>query len=420
MSTHKTKVFVTGIGIISPAGVGIESLRKVLQEGASTASDIIGDDFFEFPVKYACQINNFNPLDYINFRFSRHMTRCSQFGVAASLLAVRDSNLDFSIISSDRIQIYEGTSMGGLHNILADYKNFLDGGYQNMNPSTSAQAFIGSTTGEIAILLGLQSRSITICSGSASASDAIGLGFEQVSSGAIDVAIVGGSEAPIVPAVVASFCRAGVVSMRNSSPQTAPRAFTADRDGFIVGEGAAFLILESERNAKARHAKIYAELAGFGNSCDAYQMLSPHPEGTGILLAANRAMQRAEVSAEDVEYVNAHGTGTRLNDKYETVAFRRIFGKNIPNIRVSSTKPITGHLLGACGAIEAIVCILSIQHGFIPPIINYFHPDPECELNFVQNKSENKDVSVTMSFTYGFGGKNSVLIFRKVNNLVQT
>jgi 3-oxoacyl-[acyl-carrier-protein] synthase II len=226
-----------------------------------------------------------------------------------------------------------------------------------MNSGTASESFICSTTGEIAILLGLQSRSITICSGSASASDAIGLGFEQVSSDAVDVAIVGGSEAPIIPAVIGSLCRAGVVSIRNDGAQQTPRAFTIDRDGFIVGEGAGFLILENEKHAKARKAKVYAELAGFGNSCDAYQMLAPHPKGEGVFLAADRAMKMSGILAKDVDYVNAHGTGTRLNDKYETIALKKIFGKNISDVRISSTKPITGHVLGACGAIEAIVCI---------------------------------------------------------------
>ncbi len=414
MLNSKAKVLITGIGVISPAGVGIDNLLQVLQEGKSTASDLTDAEFSNFPLKYACQIGNFNPLDYMKFKLARHMTRCSQLGVVASLLAVQDSKLNLSTIPSDRIQIYEGTSMGGLNNILADYETFLEEGYQKMNPSTAAQAFIGSTTGEIAIVLGLRSRSITICSGSASANDAIGLGFEQVSSGTIDIAIVGGSEAPIIPAVIGSFCRAGVVSTRQDGPQMTPRAFTGDRDGFIVGEGAGFLILESEKHAKARHAKIYAELAGFGNGCDAYQMLVPHPEGEGVFLAADRAMRSARISEEDVDYINAHGTGTRLNDKYETIALKKVFKKNIFNIRVSSTKPITGHLLGACGAIEAIICVLSIQHGFIPPIINYLQTDPECDLNFVKNKSEDKKISVAMSFTYGFGGKNSVLILRKV------
>lgn len=413
-NSKRPKVFVTGIGLISPAGIGVDNLRQVLLEGKSTASALNEADFANFPIKYACQIPQFEPLEYIKFKFARHMTKSSQLGVVASLLAVRDSKLDLSTIPFDRIQIYEGTSVGGLDYILSDYKVFLEEGYLKMNPATAGQAFIGSTTGEIAISLGLQSRSLTICSGSASSNDAIGLGFEQINSGAIDVAIVGGAEAPIIPAVIASFCRAGVVSSRNDGPQISPRAFTRDRDGFILGEGAGFLILESEKHANSRHAKIYAELAGFGNSCDAYQMLSPHPEGSGIFLAAERAMKRAEIKVEDVDYVNAHGTGTKLNDKYETMAFKKIFGKHIVNVPISSTKPITGHLLGACGAIEAIVCILSLQHGFIPPLINYFHPDPECALNFVKNKTEIKNLSVAMSFTYGFGGKNSVLIFRKL------
>lgn len=413
--SNQDNVVVTGLGVVSSAGVGVDPLLRALQSCKSTATELIGEQYSQFPSRYACQVKDFNPLNHVKFSIARHMTRCSQLGAVAALSAVRDSGLDLLRVDHDRVHIYEGTSIGGMDRIFSDYETFLKYGYQKMNPTTSAQAFIGSTTGEIAILLALKSRSITVCSGSASSSDAIGFGFEQIKLGVVDIAIVGGAETPIVPGVIGSFCKAGVISTRSDGALISPRAFTQDRDGFTVGEGAAFLILERKEHAIKRGATIYAEVAGFGNGCDAHSMLSPHPNGDGVVLAAERAMRAAEISPRDVQYVNAHGTGTKLNDLYETVALKRIFEKTITDVRVSSTKPITGHLLGASGAIEAIACVLSVKHSFMPPLINYFAPDPMCDLNFVVNEPEKKNVQIAMSFNYGFGGKNSVLIFRKTS-----
>lgn len=406
-------VVVTGIGLVIPTGVGSEGLLKALQKGESSASELLDRIFASYPVKYACQVKDFNPTDFLSYKVARRMTRCSLFGVIAAKLAVENSGLNVLEVDPQRLEIYEGTSIGGMDRIFLDHQNFLLSGYEKLRPHTPVLGFVGSTSGEIGIVLGLKSRSITVCSGSASASDAIGLGFERIASGMIDVAIVGGSEAPILAPIIASFCRTGVISTRNSDAKTACRPFALDRDGFILGEGGAFIVLESKEHAELRGAKIYAELAGFGNSCDAYDMISPHPEGEGILAATRRALQSAEASIEDVDYINAHGTGTKINDKCETLAFKKIFGARALKVPISSTKPITGHLLGACGAVEAVICILAIRESFVPPTINYFSPDLECDLDYVPNVLRHKAVSFALSYTYGFGGKNSVLAFRR-------
>ncbi len=410
----RRKIVVTGIGVVSATGIGAKSLLASLRRAESTAMPIENADVSAYPVKWASQVKDFKIADFFNLRDVKHMERCSQLGVVAAKLAAEDAGLNFNTLNQDRLEIYEGTSIGGMERIFSDHEILLSRGYQRLHPFTPIRAFIGSTTGEISIALGANSRSITVCSGSASASDAIGIGFERIKSSMIDVAIVGGAEAPIIPAIIASFCKMGVVSTRNGNPKTAFRPFSKDRDGFILGEGAAFLVLESERSAMRRKAKIYAELAGYGSSCDAYHMVMPHVEGKGINLATQRALKSAGLNINNVDYINAHGTGTVLNDKFETVAFKKTFGSRAYDIAISSTKPITGHLLGACGAIEAIVCILAIQNAFIPPTINIFEPDPECDLDFTPNTIREKKIDVALSYTYGFGGKNSVLILKKI------
>jgi len=413
-TNHKEElVVVTGVGLVVPTGIGLESLLRALQKGESSASELLDPAFARYPVRYACQVKDFNPTDFLSYKVARRMTRCSLFGVIAAKLAVEDSGLNVSEIDPQRVEMYEGTSIGGMDRIFLDYQTLLSSGHEKLRSHTPILGFVGSTSGEIGIVLGLKSRSITVCSGSASASDAIGLGFERVASGKIDIAIVGGSEAPILEPVVASLYRTGVISTRNDGAKTAYRAFSLDRDGFLLGEGGAFLVLESKKNAESRSAKVYTELAGFGNSCDAYDMITPHPKGEGILLATRRALESAEASIEDIDYINAHGTGTKINDKYETLAFRTMFGERASNIPISSTKPITGHLLGACGAVEGVICILAIRESFVPPTINYFSPDPECDLDYVPNVLRKKAVSFALSYTYGFGGKNSVLAFRR-------
>ena len=408
------KIVITGIGIVSAAGIGVKKLLKVLLHGESTSTSIESIDVSPYPVRWASQVKDFKIGDFFNSRDVKHMERCSQLGVVAAKLAVEDAGLNIKKLNQDRLEIYEGTSIGGMDRIFSDHEILLSKGYQKLHPFTPIRAFVGSTTGEISIALGINSRSITVCSGSASANDAIGIGFERIKSGMIDMAIVGGAEAPIIPAIIASFCKMGVVSTRNGNPKTAFRPFSRDRDGFILGEGAAFLIIESERSAIRRKAKIYAELAGYGSSCDAYHMVIPHAEGAGIKLATQRALKSARLTINDVDYINAHGTGTILNDKFETLAFKNTFGNRAYDIAISSTKPITGHLLGACGAIEAAICILAIENAFVPPTINIFEPDPECNLNFTPNAGLEKKINTALSYTYGFGGKNSVLIFKKI------
>jgi len=406
-------VVVTGIGIVAPTGLGTEGLLRSLRKGESAATELSSSGKSVYPANHACRVQNFNPTDFLSFKNIRHMTRCSQLGVVAAKLAVQDSALDLSQVDSVRIEMYEGTSIGGMDKIFQNHRIFLEKDYTELDPHVPISAFVGSASGEIAIALGVRCRSITICSGSASANDAIGLGFERISSRSVDIAIVGASEAPIIPEIIASFCRTGVISTRNGNPKAACRPFSKDRDGFILGEGAAFLVLESREHAKARGAHIYAELAGYGSNCDAYHMVTPHPEGEGVCFAIKRALAAAGLVVGDIDYVNAHGTATLTNDKVETVAFKRAFGSFASQIPISSTKPITGHLLGASGAIEAVVCTLAINHSFLPPTINYSEPDPDCDLSYVPNKAQEKDVSVALSCNYGFGGKNSVLVFRK-------
>ncbi len=410
------KVVVTGMGIVAPTGIGIDSLLNALKDGESASAHIENVNVADYPVKSACQVRNFNVTDFLNPKQAKHMERCSQFGVVAAKMAVEDAKLELSAIDQDRLEIYEGTSIGGMEKIFDDHQILLTKGYLKLHPFTPVRAFVGSTTGEIAIVLGINSKSLTICSGSSSASDAIGLGLERIKSGMIDFALVGGSETPIVPAIIASFCRMGVVSVRGDDPKAAFRPFSSDRDGFVLGEGSAFLVLESLESAVLRGASIYAEIAGYGASCDAYHMVMPHEKGEGVRVATRRALTMAGLTIDDIDYINAHGTGTLMNDKYETLAIKSTFGERASQIAISSTKPITGHLLGACGALEAAICILAIQHNFVPPTINYSSPDPDCDLNYAPNKAIQKQIDMALSYTYGFGGKNSALIFRKYSD----
>jgi 3-oxoacyl-[acyl-carrier-protein] synthase II len=347
------------------------------------------------------------------------MGKSSQFLVSAALLSMQDAKIDFLKINTSRVGVYEGTSLGGLDCVLQQYESYLNKTARKFNPFVLYNGFIGAGSGDVAIALKLEGPSMTVCTGSAASTDAIGLAYKAIKHSEIDVAVAGGAEAPILLPFMTMFCQNKLLSTDNLTEdkylEKTFRPFDKNRNGFFLSEGAGVLILEEFQHAKKRGAFIYGEIIGYGKKTDAYHITSPHPDGKGIIEATNEALDTAKLKPKEIDYINAHGTGTILNDKIETKAIKKVFGDGAYKIPISSTKPLTGHLLGASGAIEIIICLLAIKNSFIPPTHNYMTVDPECDLDYVPNKGRESNLKVCLSYSYGFGGKNSALIIKKIN-----
>lgn len=411
----KRRVVITGLGVLSSIGFGKDAFWQSLRSGTSGVSSIEAFDTTEFTTQFAGEIKTFDPSQYIEFKRLKRMDRTSQFAVACAKMAVEDAGLNFENGDARaKTGVIIGTAMAGHGYILDQHTQLLEKGPMRINPFTALASFPDACASNVSIELGVTGPSFSIATACSSASDAGGYAFEAIRSGAMDFLVMGGAEASIYPGILAAFCVARALSTRNDEPEKASRPFSRDRDGFVLGEGAGILVLEEYEHARKRGAHIYAEILGHGMTCDAYHMTAPDPEGVQASRAMQLAMQDARVEPEEIDYINAHGTSTSLNDKTETAIIKKVFGECAADIPISSTKSMIGHLIGAAGSVELIATILAMENGEAPPTINYSVKDPECDLDYVPNKARKVEIEIAMKNSFGFGGKNSILIIGKV------
>ncbi len=407
------RVVVTGMGMISPLGLDVPSTWQGLVSGKSGVDYITQFDPEPLETKIAAEVKNFDPAQYMDRKDLRRMERFVHFAVAASLQAVEQARLNIDATNAEGIGVVIGVGLGGLNTLLSQYQVFIERGADRVSPFLIPMMIADMASGQVAILLGAKGPNFCTTSSCASSSDAIGDAFEIIKRGDAQAMITGGSEAVINPLTIAGFNAARALSIRNHEPQKASRPFDAERDGFIMGEGAATLILESLPFATKRGALILAEVVGYGAAGDAYHITQPADGGEGGARSMSIALKEAGLEPGEIDYINAHGTSTPLNDKNETMALKTVFGKGAYRIPISSTKSMVGHLLGAAGAIEAAISILTIQNGVIPPTINLTSPDPDCDLDYVPNTARQAVVNTVLSNVFGFGGHNSTLIIRR-------
>ncbi|MGD9678648.1 MAG: beta-ketoacyl-ACP synthase II [Vulcanibacillus sp.] len=412
----KKRVVVTGIGVISPVGNDIDTFWDSIITGKSGVDKITQFDTTDYPVKIAAEVKNFNPEQYIEKKEIRRMDKFTHFAIAAAKMAVEDAELKIDSSNAERIGVYIGSGIGGLHTIEEQHKVLLEKGPRRITPFFIPMLISNMASGQVSIVTGAKGPNYAPVSACATGTHAIGDAFMMIAREDADVMICGGAEASITPLAVAGFSSMRALSSRNEDPKKASRPFDKDRDGFVMGEGSGILILESLEHAKSRNAKIYAEVIGYGASGDAYHLTAPAPEGEGASRAMKIALDRAKIKPEEVDYINAHGTSTEINDKFETMAVKVTFGNHVNKLAVSSTKGVTGHLLGAAGAVEGIIIALALKNGIIPPTINYETKDPECDLDYVPNQAREKDIQIAMSNSLGFGGHNASIIMKKYQN----
>ena len=412
------RVVVTGLGALTPIGNTLDEYWNGLISGKSGAAPITHFDASKFKTQFACELKNFEVTDFIGRKEARKLDRFSQYAMVSSMEAMADSKLMESEPNLDRVGVIWGSGIGGIQTFQEEHEDFLKGdGTPRINPFFIPKMIADIAAGHISIEFGLRGPNYVTVSACASSTNAIIDAFNIIRLGKADAIVSGGSEAAVTVMGVGGFTAMRALSMRNDSPETASRPFDKDRDGFVLGEGAGALIIEEYEHAVKRGAKIYAEIAGSGMSCDAYHITAPHPEGLGAKNVMIEALKDAEINTEEVDYINVHGTSTPLGDIAEIKAIKQVFGDQAYGLNISSTKSMTGHLLGAAGAIEAIACILSIKNGIVPPTINHFTDDPDIDskLNLTFNKPQERQVKVALSNTFGFGGHNTSVIFKKLN-----
>lgn len=408
------RVVVTGTGVISPVGNDVTSAFDALVKGESGVGPITQlADVNAYDSRIAGEVRNFDPSPYIPFKELRRTPRFVQFALGASLEAIKQSGIDLQHVDPYRVGVIIGSGIGSLQCVEEQHTIYKEKGPSRISPFLIPMLITNEAAGHVAIhfkLKGVNFCTVTAC---ASGGHAIGEAFKAIRYGEADVMVTGGTEASITALGVGGFCALKALSKRNDDPKRASRPFDAERDGFVIAEGSGMLILEELEFAKKRKAHILAEIAGYGATCDAYHITAPDPSGEAVAKAVDCAMHQGRVHKEDITYINAHGTSTKLNDKIETHAIKRVFGSHAPKIAVNSTKSMTGHLLGAAGAVEAVVTIMVINHKIVPPTINLDHPDPDCDLDYVPHTARKKDVSVALSNSLGFGGHNVSLLIKR-------
>ncbi|HER40728.1 MAG TPA: beta-ketoacyl-[acyl-carrier-protein] synthase II [Salinimicrobium catena] len=412
------RVVVTGLGALTPIGNNIEEYWDGLVNGKSGSAPITYFDTEKFKTKFACELKNFNAEDYFDRKEARKLDRFAQYALVASDEAIKDSGLDLDVIDKLRVGVIWGAGIGGLETFQNEVLEFGKGdGTPRFNPFFIPKMIADIAPGNISMRHGFMGPNYTTVSACASAANAMIDALNYIRLGHSEIIVTGGSEAAVTAAGMGGFNAMHALSTRNESPETASRPFDATRDGFVLGEGAGALILEEYEHAKARGAKIYAEVVGGGLSSDAYHMTAPHPEGIGVVAVMENCLKNAGLKPEDVDAINTHGTSTPLGDVAELKAIKKVFGEHAKDININSTKSMTGHLLGAAGAVEAIASILAMKHGIVPPTINHETPDENIdpELNLTLNKAQKRDVKVAMSNTFGFGGHNACVLFKKLD-----
>lgn len=409
----KRRVVITGLGIVSPLGIGVEENWRNIVAGKSGITRVTFFDPTGFPSMIAGEVKGFDPLRFISEKEARRMDRFIQLGVAAALEAVRDAGLEITEANAERIGVHIGSGIGGIGTIEETTRVLAEKGPRRVSPFYIPSSIINMISGDLSVMLGLKGPNLAMVTACTTATHAIGDAARLIEYGDADVMIAGGSEAAVVPSALAGFGNAKALSTRNDSPETASRPWDRDRDGFVLSEGAGVVVLEELEHAKARGARIYCELIGFGMSGDAYHMTAPPENGEGAARCMRNALRNAGVNASDVQYINAHGTSTPLGDVAETRAVKATFGDHARKLAISSTKSMTGHLLGAAGGVEAVYTALAIHHQIAPPTINLHSPDPECDLDYVPNEARPMKIDVALSNSFGFGGTNGTLVFRR-------
>jgi len=408
----KRRVVVTGLGMVTPIGIGVQENWEAICAGKSGIGPITRFDISKFSSQIAGEVKDFRPQDFIDKKQIRRFDLFIHYGIAAARMAMEDSGLKINSNNGHRVGCLTGTGLGGL-SMLEHYKEvILEKGPSRINPFFIPGIIANMLPGQIAIEFGAKGPNLSIETACSASCHAIGESFRYIKDGIVDAMITGGAEAVITPLAVGGFCAMRALSTRNDAPEKASRPFDMDRDGFVIGEGAGILILEEMTHALERGADIYAEVAGYGLSGDAYHISAPDPEGVGAVSCMSMAIDNAGLKPEDVDYINAHGTSTKLNDLSENKAFKAAFGDHAYKLAISSTKSMTGHLLGGTGGVEAIYSTLTIKHGIIPPTTNYDTPDPECDLDYVPNKAREAKVRVALSNSFGFGGTNASLLVK--------
>ncbi len=408
------RVVITGMGVVAPNGKDLTSFWDSIIGGVSAGAPVTRFDVTNVPTKVACEVKDFDPKQYMDFKKARRLELSILYGISASVMAVRDAGIDLHKLDADRIGVIEGTSVSGMESSFKGQTVYLSKGYSAMSPFALINAYCGGGSGEIALELGIKGHAVSYSSSSASGNDAIGYALNMIQGDEVDVMIAGGTEAPILAPLWGVFCLTKVMTTRNDAPREAMRPFDVHRDGFILGEGAGFMVMEELSHALARRAKIYAEVVGHGRSCEAYHSVAPNPEGVGMRRAMEKALRKARMHASEVNYINAHGTATSTNEAVEILAIKKLFEGAAGKVAISGTKPITGHLMGAAGAIETITCALVVKNKKIPFTLNLREPAEGCDgVDLVTGQSRSYPVRVAMNLNCGFGGKNSCLILRE-------
>jgi len=407
------KVVVTGMGVVSPIGIGLDNYWNALLEGRNGIDRVACFDPTEYASQMAAEIKDFDPIAVLDKKEQKRMDRFVQYAIVAADQAVKDANLDLDAVEKERFGVILGSGIGGIQTFENQIKVLAEKGPKRVSPFLVPMMIGNMASGNVSIFLGAKGVNYVITTACASANHALGESMRAIQDGIADIIVTGGTEAAITPLTYAGFTSMKAFSRRNEDPKTACRPFNGDRDGFVIGEGAGLIVLESEEHAKARGARIYGELAGYGATADANHITAPAPEGEGAQRAMKIALATAGLNTTDINYINAHGTSTPLNDKFEIQAIKGVYGKHAYDLKISSTKSMHGHLLGAAAAIEFIAATKAVYHDIVPPTINQITPDPELDLDFIPEKPQNHKVNAAMSNSLGFGGHNAVVVVKK-------
>lgn len=411
---NRRRVVITGLGAVTPLGTGVEKFWKALGEGRSGIGPITKFDAVNYPSQIAGEVKDFNAEDFMPKKEIKKMDPFIHYALAAADMVMEDSGLTVSEEESPRFGVLVGAGIGGLSSIEKYHELTLEHhGPKKITPFFIPMLIINLAPGQIAIRYGFRGPNSAVVTACATSTHAIGDAFKIIQRGDAEAMITGGTEAVISPMAVGGFCAMRALSCRNNEPTKASRPFDKDRDGFVMGEGAGLILLEELEHAQNRGAKIYAEIIGYGMSCDAYHISAPDPEGKGAVLCMQNALRDAQVQPDEIQYINAHGTSTQLNDLVESQAIKKVYGQHAYRLLISSIKSMTGHLLGAAGGVEAVATVLSIYHSIIPPTVNHDQPDPECDLNYVPNQAQPLAIRLASSHSFGFGGTNASLIFKR-------
>jgi 3-oxoacyl-[acyl-carrier-protein] synthase II len=407
------RVVVTGLGLVTPVGNSVEATWSALMAGRSGVDSIKKFDVEKFPVRFAAEVKNFDPLNYVEKKEARKMGAFIHYAIAAADEAMKDSGLEITDDNSEQVGTYISSGIGDFWAIEREHSKLLNDGPGRVSPFFIPSAIVNLAAGQVSIRHGAKGPNSATATACAAGAHAIGDSLKIIQRGDADVMICGGAESAITPMSVAGFAAMRALSTRNDDPQHASRPFERDRDGFVIGEGAGLMILEELESARRRGARIYAELVGYGMTADAFHITMPDETGSGAIRVMQKALKDAGVEPEAVGYINAHGTSTPYNDKFETLAIKKTFGEHAYQLAVSSTKSMTGHLLGAAGGIEGVFSVLAITRGIIPPTINYVNPDPDCDLDYVPNEPRETRIDYALSNSFGFGGTNAALLFKR-------